>query len=242
MTVKTYDTATALASVKHLQVGSVMSVQNGVLKNEQLAHTFGWEKVLGAMAAFSAEVLPSGPVRFTVNDGFYIGELPTGLSERVHALGHTLEDAGIVAQVTPSIQALEWSKYVLFVCLMAPAVLTRLETYKFLQDPLTASITASLIDEMAAIATARQIELEDTAFLAVKTLSQLSLDDMIAQFAAQAPTHKVSTLQDLEQGKRRLEVEETLGYAVQQGAALGVPTPTMVTCYRLIAGINRSLQ
>jgi 2-dehydropantoate 2-reductase len=226
-----------------------MSVQNGVLKNEQLARTFGWEKVLGAMAAFSAEVLPNGPVRFTVNDGFYLGELPGGLSERVHALGHTLENAGIVAQVTSSIQALEWSKYVLFVCLMVPAVLTRLETYKFLQDPLMASITASLIDEMATIAAAHQIELDDTAFLAVKTLSQLSLDDKIAQiaqrgtqFAAQAPTHKVSTLQDLEQGKRRLEVEETLGYAVQQGAALGVPTPTMDTCYRLIAGINRSLQ
>jgi 2-dehydropantoate 2-reductase len=249
VTVKTYDTATALAHVKHLQVGSVMSVQNGVLKNEQLADTFGWEKVLGAMAAFSAEVLPDGPVRFTVNEGFYIGELPTGLSERVYTLGHIFESAGIVAQVTPSIQTFEWSKYVLFVCLMAPAVLTRLETYKFLQDPHTAAITASLIHEMAAIAAARQIELEDTAYLAVKTLSQLSLDDMIvpigqrgAQFAAQAPTHKVSTLQDLEQGKRCLEVEETLGYAVQQGAALGVPTPTLHTCYRLIAGINRSLQ
>ena len=39
-----------LQSVKHLDVGSVLSLQNGVLKNEQLAQTFGWEKVLGAMA------------------------------------------------------------------------------------------------------------------------------------------------------------------------------------------------
>jgi ketopantoate reductase len=51
----------------------------------------------------------------------------------------------------------------------------------------------------------------------------------------------MSTLQDVEQGKR-LEVEETLGYAVRQGAELGVPTPTLDTCYRLIAGINQSLQ
>jgi len=42
VTVKTYDMASALASIKHLDVGSVLSIQNGVLKNEQLAQTFGW--------------------------------------------------------------------------------------------------------------------------------------------------------------------------------------------------------
>lgn len=80
VTVKTYDMEAALASVKHMQVGSVLSIQNGVLKDEQLAQVFGWEKVLGAMAAFSAEVLPTGIVRFTVNQGLYIGELPEGIS------------------------------------------------------------------------------------------------------------------------------------------------------------------
>jgi 2-dehydropantoate 2-reductase len=75
VTVKTYDMETALDSVKHIQVGGVMSIQNGVVKNEQLADVFGWENVLGAMAAFSAEVLPTGTVRFTVNQGLYIGEL-----------------------------------------------------------------------------------------------------------------------------------------------------------------------
>jgi ketopantoate reductase len=131
---------------------------------------------------------------------------------------------------------------------MAPAVLTRLETYKFLQDRHTASITASLLHEMARIAATRGIDFEDTAFFPTQTLSQLSLDGAVArlcdlgdQFASRAPAHKVSTLQDMEQGKTRLEVEETLGYAVQQGVALGVPTPTLETCYNLIAAINRYL-
>jgi len=48
-------------------------------------------------------------------------------------------------------------------------------------------------------------------------------------------------LQDVERGKR-LKVEETLSYAVQQGAALGISTPTMEVCYNLIAGINHYLQ
>jgi ketopantoate reductase len=45
----------------------------------------------------------------------------------------------------------------------------------------------------------------------------------------------------VEQGKQ-LEVEETLGYAVRQAAELGVPIPTLDTCYKLIAGINQYLQ
>lgn len=248
VTVKTYDMEAALATVTHLQVDSVASIQNGVLKNEQLAAVFGGDKVLGAMAAFSAEALPTGTVRFTVNQGFYLGELPTGTSSRVHTLVTTLERAGIVAQVTSTIQSFEWSKYVAFVCLMAPAVLTRLTTSTILQNPLTASVMAAIVHEMTQIAQALGITFEDITLFPTKTLSQLSLDNAVAclgqlgqQFATRAPRHKISTLQDVEQGKH-LEVEETLGYLIRQGAALGVPTPTMSLCYKLIAGLNQHLQ
>jgi 2-dehydropantoate 2-reductase len=248
VTVKTYDMDAALASVTHLDVGSVLSIQNGVLKNEQLAQTFGWEKVLGAMAAFSAEVLPTGTVQFTINQGFFLGELPVGISDRVQTLATMLERAGIVAKVTPSIQSIAWSKYVAWICCMAPAVLTRAETYKFLQEAHTASIVAAIVREMTQLATARGIVLEDVPFFPIKTLGQLAWDDLVThvrhlgdQFASLAPTQKMSTLQDVERGKR-LEVEETLGYAVRQSAALGLPTPTLDVCYNLIAGINHYLQ
>jgi 2-dehydropantoate 2-reductase len=94
VTVKTYDMVAALASVKHLDVGSVLSIQNGVLKNEQLAQAFGWEKVLGAMAFTGAEVLPTGTVRFTLNQGLYLGEVPAGTSARVQTLADTLAHDG----------------------------------------------------------------------------------------------------------------------------------------------------
>jgi 2-dehydropantoate 2-reductase len=247
VTVKTYDMDTALQSVKHLDVGSVLSIQNGVLKDEQLAQTFGWAKVLGAMATLSAAVLPTGAVRFTVNQGVYLGELPEGTSRRVETVGATLARAGILAQVTSTIQSCAWAKYLGFVSWMAPAVLTRLETYKFLQAGPTASIVAAIVQELTQLATAQGIVLEDIPLFPTKTLSQLAWDDLVtriqqmgAQLASQAPLHKMSTLQDAEQGKR-LEVEETLGYAVRQSAALGIPTPTMDTCYKLIAGINHYL-
>jgi ketopantoate reductase len=130
---------------------------------------------------------------------------------------------------------------------MATAVLTRLESSKMLQDTHTASILAVMLHEMTQIATTRGLTLVDMAFFPTKTRSELSVDDMVTQlrhigdrWASLMPHKKISALHDVERGKR-LEVEETLGYAVQQGAALGIPTPTMAVCDNLIAGINHSL-
>ena len=246
--VKTYDTEPALESVRHLRVGSVLSIQNGVLKDEQLAHTFGRDKTLGAAAFLSGEVTPAGPVRFTVNEYLVLGELPAGISARVQTLVTTLVRAGIRAEAVPQIQAVEWSKYALFMSWMAPAVLTRLESYKFQTQPDTAAVMARLVRETGLLAAKLGVPLEDREPLPIKTLCSVLLSEAVTtirQFGrvmeARAPAHKVSTLQDLEQG-RRLEVEETLGYAVRKGAELGIPLPTMETCYRLIASINRSVE
>jgi ferredoxin len=45
----------------------------------------------------------------------------------------------------------------------------------------------------------------------------------------------------LERG-RPLEVVETLGYAARKGAELNIPMPTVETCYRLLAEVNRHVQ
>ena len=245
VTVKTYDMISALASMRHLAVSSVLSVQNGVLKNEQLATIFGGEKVLGATAVLSSEVLPAGPVRFTVNQGISIGELPQGISERVTRLVGTLERAGIRAEATEQIQAAEWSKFVGWVGWTALAVLTRLETYKFLSDAATAVVGVRLMRETAALAAQMGVPLEDNPPFNVKTIAAVSeqqavkiLQETGTVMGSRAPTHRMSGLQDLERG-RRLEVEETLGYVVTKAGEQGVPVPTVETCYRLISGLNR---
>ncbi len=248
VTVKTYDTDSALASVRHMDVGSLLSLQNGVLKNEQLAHVFGWERVLGAATFVGGELLPDGTVRFTLNEGFAVGELPTGTSERVHSLVATLNRAGIRAEASPEIQTVEWSKYVVFVGSTSLAVLTRLEVFKCLKDADLALVWVRLIQETAALAAQLGIPLEDRGPLPAKTLGNgpeseavTILQQVGAVLEARSPTLRASTLHDLERG-HCLEVEEILGYAVRKGIELNIPLPTVDTCYRLMAGINRYLQ
>jgi len=131
---------------------------------------------------------------------------------------------------------------------MALASLTRLATAKFLSDPDGALLMARLMRELGDIATRLGIPLEDTGPIPIKTLCSGSLPEAIehvqragAVFSERAPAHKMSALQDLERG-RRLEVEETLGYALRKGAELDISLPTVETCYRLLAGVNRQLQ
>ena len=246
--VKTYDMAAALAPLRHLDVATVLSVQNGVLKNEQLAHAFGTEATVGAAAFFSGEALLEGLVRFTFNQCLYVGELPEGTSERVQQLATAFARAGIKAQATVHIQTIEWSKFAAWVGAMVLSVLTRLETYKFFSDSDAALVGTRLMRETAALAAKQGIALEDTPPFLVKTISSVTEPEALEKvrqlgtmMQARAPTHRMSSLQDLERG-RRLEVEETLGYAVAKAATAGLAVPTIDTCYRLISGINRFLR
>jgi 2-dehydropantoate 2-reductase len=249
VTVKTYDMETALDSVAHLQVGSVLSVQNGLLKDEQLASRFGWDKTLGAAVHISAELLASGTVRFTANEWCSIGELPDGVSPRVEALVAALARAGIHAEAHGQIASVEWTKYVVNIAWMALAALTRLETYRIFQHPDLAWMAATLTREAAQLAARLGVPLLDKGAFSAKALREAPLAQAEANFrqvgvdleTQGATAHKVSILQDLERG-RRLEFEAMFGYAVRKGLELGISLPTVEICYRLIKGVAESMR
>jgi ketopantoate reductase len=120
-----------------------------------------------------------------------------------------------------------------------------METPKFLSDPDGAALVVRLVREVGTIAAALGIPLEDAGLLPIRTLCADDVATAVARvrergaaLGTRAPSHKISTLQDLERG-RRLEVEETLGDAVRRAAALGVAVPTIETCYALLAAIDR---
>jgi 2-dehydropantoate 2-reductase len=248
LSAKTYDTQSALDGVGNLKAGMAFSVQNGVVKNEHLAAVFGWEHTLGCIANFSGEVQEDGSVHFTRNEGLYIGELDPGDSRRVHQLAQVLNEAGIKTIVPYDIRSVEWSKYATWMGLTAVAVLSRLYTHVLYQDEDLDVLQTTLTREAVALARAEGIEVTDLGGLIFpKTMASAPTEECVAVLkkagaameAGGTLTHRMSALQDLLRG-RRLEVEETFGYAVKRAAELGVAAPGLETCYRLLAGINRS--
>jgi 2-dehydropantoate 2-reductase len=244
---KTPGTAAALERLRHVRVGVAFSVQNGLVKNELLAETFGAARALGALANTSGELLASGEALFTRNVNLLLGELDGGQSERARSLAATLEAAGVRSAAVPRILSWEWSKFVAWLPLMSLAVTTRLATWRYLSDPGSARVLVRMAREAAQLARAAGMELTDEgAILPLQAIlggSELQAVDSVraagAQFAASAPGHRMSALQDLEAG-RALEVEETFGDAVRRARAADVAVPLIEAFYHLVAAIDRA--
>jgi len=243
---KTPGTAAALEPLRHVELEVAFSIQNGPLKNEVLSAAFGRQRVLGALADTSGELLRDGAVLFTRNVNIYVGELGGGPSARAQRIAAALEGAGVHAAASEEIETLEWSKFCGWVGLMALAVSTRAVTWKFLCDPDSALLVARLVREIGALAGALGIRLSDRAILPAATLCAGSEAEALAlimragrDYHDKAPQHRMSALQDIEAG-RPLEVNETLGYACDKAHEHGLSLP-LLECFRgLIAATDRA--
>jgi 2-dehydropantoate 2-reductase len=250
MAVKTYDTEAALAPLKKLKAKSAFSVQNGVLKNEQLSDVFGPQATLGAIGMLGGEVLPAtgdlpGVVRYNMPGTTIIGERSGGESSRVTELVDTFVRSGLGAQSSEDITSAEWSKFVGWSAVSALAVLTRLETWRFLADVDTALIAARIMRETASVAIRHGVTLPNSGFTKNEFIDASEEDAVTAVLAhgekmkANAPTFRQSILQDADRN-RRLEVNETLDHTLALATELGVETPTLDLCCRMLRVVSRA--
>ena len=242
---KTPGTEAALERLKHVRVGAALSIQNGVLKDELLAQTFGAAQVLGALADTSGELLPSGEVLFTRNVNLPLGELAGGISERARHIAAMIDGAGVRSTAVANILSMEWSKFTVWLGLMSMAVTTRTVSWRYLSDVDCAHVLVRLVREVAQVAQARGIALvDDAASLPLRTLIHASELDAVEavlrvgeNMRSRAPDHRMSALQDLEAG-RPLEIEETFGYATRKAKELELSLPLVDAFYHLVAGID----
>ena len=205
---KTYSTEAALAPLRGAEIDCVFSIQNGLMKNELLADCFGRDRVLGALADTSGELLPSGEVVFTRNTNIYLGELDSGNTSRAHQLASTIDASGVRSTAVPNIQSLEWSKFASWVGMMVLSVTTRARTWKYATDPESALLIARLVREVGLLAHARGVQFSDQSTLPVVTICRGSEQEAVAaiqriglELKSTAPEHRMSTLHDLEGGR-----------------------------------------
>lgn len=244
---KTPGSEELLQQLRHVKVDAALSIQNGVLKDELLSRTFGANRTLGALADTSGELLSSGEVLFTRNVNLFIGELNGDMSDRGQRIAKTIDAAGVRASLVPDIVSREWSKFVCWIGFFSLALTTRVHTWRYLCDPDAALLVVRLVRELAALAKAQGIALtEDRALLPIFTVLEGSDADAVAavhevgaQYRANAPEHRMSSLQDLLAG-RPLEIEETFGHALRKAQELRIPTPLLETFYHAVRAIDRT--
>jgi 2-dehydropantoate 2-reductase len=241
---KTPGTAATLASLQLETLEAAFSIQNGPGKNELLAAAVGRDRTLGALANTSAELLPDGAVLFTRNVNVFIGELPEGTSDRVRRIAGEIDASGVRAAQTPQVLALEWSKFCAWTGLMALSVTTRRPTWAFLVDADAALVIVRVVREMVRLADRLGIAVSDASVLPVASIARSPDRDAVASIVAigegyrrDAAGHRMSSLQDVDAG-RPLEVHETLGYALERAAGVGLELPVLQTLYGVVAALD----
>jgi len=244
---KSQDTQALLASVRHLrgEIGTAISLQNGGRKDEDLAEAFGWDPVVGATTIVGASMPEPGRVLHTNDGGTWIGEFDGRSSPRVEAIADLFRRAGLPIEVRPDIRTATWCKLNQMVPASALSCVTRLPIHQIYLDRELAALFVEVSREVAQVAERLGIPLDDFRGFPVKTLCALPFDQAVELLIArgrlmrdQGMTRvKISTLQDLERGKRT-EADQVIGHVVRLGQELGAVLPKLELLYRVIRGIE----
>lgn len=217
--------ATALA-IKPL-VGpntAVLSLQNGVLKDNILRRHFGDAAVMGGVAYVATQISAPGVITQTGPlQRFVLGEYDGSRSTRAEQMLAGLLRAGIDAELSDDIRRTLWEKYVFLVGLSGATAAMRSPIGAIRSHARTRAFLLDLMKETVAVGRAHGVNLpEDYA-------------DQRLQFADTVPADMTSSLHhDLERGNR-LEVEWLSGGVVTLGEKVGVPTPANRAVWGVLA-------
>ncbi len=240
LTVKSYDTATALDELDRALRGHghpqphLLSLQNGVGNEEALAERFGPERVIAGTITAPAEIPEPGTVRIG-KARFAVGIAPWHRSacqgaERVQALWSR---AGMAVTLYPDARAMKWTKLLMNMIGNATSAILAEPPGLTFQDPHIADLEIRALREALQVMAAQEIRpvnlerypLGTAAPLLRRAPSRL-LRPALRRIVSGARGGKMPSLYlDLERGKGKSEVRWLNGAVVRAGESLQLPTP-----------------
>jgi 2-dehydropantoate 2-reductase len=226
LAVKLWDTEDAARAIKPI-VGpktAVLSLQNGVLKDDVLRRAFGEDAVMGGVAYVATHIARPGVIRQTgPMQRFILGEYDGRTSPRAQRLLEGLLRAEIQAEVSDDIRRTLWEKYVFLVGLSGTTATMRSTIGPIRENPQTRAFLHDLFRETVAVGRAHNVKLPET------------YADQRLAFVDTVPATMTSSMHhDLESGNR-LEVPWLSGGVVQLGREVRVPTPANRAVWDILA-------
>ena len=214
--VKLWDTEAVARALKPI-VGAntaVLSLQNGVVKDDILGAVFGEKALLGGVAYVGTHIARPGVIhQVGTLQRLVFGEYDGKKSARAEALLAMLLRAGIQAELSDDIRRTLWEKYTFLVGLSGATASMRTTIGPVRENAQTRAFLYDLMKETVAVGRALGV-----------ALAENYADDRL-KFADSVPGTMDSSLHhDLKNGNR-LEVEWLAGGVVQLGKKAGVPTP-----------------
>jgi 2-dehydropantoate 2-reductase len=216
ISLKLWDTEAAARAIAPM-VGpgtAVLSLQNGVTKDDILRRVFPPEKVMGGVAYVASYISRPGVIHQTgAMQRIVVGEYDGRPSQRARELHEALSASGVTAELSDDVRRAIWEKYVFLVALSGSTTAMRSTLGPIRENPASRAFFIDLMREVVRVGRALGVALpEDYADQRVKFMDGLPVD------------MTSSMHHDLEAGNR-LEVPWLSGGVVALGEQAGVPTP-----------------
>jgi 2-dehydropantoate 2-reductase len=216
ISVKLWDTETAARAISPI-VGpatAVLSLQNGVQKDDVLRHLVGDKPIVGGICYISATIARPGVISHTGTvQKIVFGEYDGQRSQRAKAFLEACRRAGIDVELSLEIRKAIWEKFVFLVGLSAATTSIRLPIGPIRENPRTRGFLLDVMREVVAVGRTHGV-----------TLSAEYAEDLLAFYDGLPAEMAASMYHDLERGNR-LEVDWLSGAVVELGQTAGIPTP-----------------
>jgi 2-dehydropantoate 2-reductase len=225
--VKLWDTQQAIEQIRPI-VGprtTVISFQNGVLKDQVLRAAFDAGRIMGGVGYVATTIEAPGVIRQTgPMQRLIFGEFDGTRSQRGEALLAAFLAGGIQAELSEHILREIWQKFVFLVGLSGTTTTMRRTIGPIRSHPQTRAFLLDVMREVVAVGRAHGVD-----------LPQDFADGPAMQRADTVSPDMTSSMHhDLERGNR-LEVRWLAGGVVELGQAKGVPTPLNRAIHDILA-------
>lgn len=202
---------------------TVLPLQNGVDAAAQLVNELGPDNVIGGLCRIVSFVVEPGHIRHAgFTPSIVIGELDNSRTSRIVRIEQLFKRAGVEISIAANIQVALWMKFLFIASLSGVGAIANVPIGVLRSDPKWRTQILSAMDEIYALAHARDIKLPpdaiDTVMTAVNALPEDATSSMQRDIAAGRPS----------------ELESQNGAVVLMARESGVEVPTHELVYETL--------
>jgi 2-dehydropantoate 2-reductase len=216
--------------------GLALTLQNGLGNIEILAEHVGRDRALQGVTMQGATLLGPGRIRTSGRGATHLGYVPIELAaprdfsveHRAYEISALFNSAGLKSHVTADIDGLVWGKVIINAAINPLTAILRVPNGALVESEETIGLMKAAALEAATIAKAKGI-----------TLPFPDPVERVKQVATMTATNHSSMLQDV-LGQRPTEIDAINGKIVEQGQALGIPTPVNALLASLMRAIEKN--
>jgi 2-dehydropantoate 2-reductase len=245
LTVKSYQTADAVMDLEGVLRGGarILSLQNGVGNEEQIAAVAGPDHTYAGAITINATVYAPGRVRQHTHAGG-IALAPLAPGQDLSTLAAMFLEAGFRTVLPGSYRALKWSKLLLNIIGNASAAILDLSPSAIVGDSRLFHLEREAFLEAARVMDALGLPVVPLPGYPVPLLrAAMRAPEQLARALLRRPIargrgEKIPSLwEDIERGRSQSEVEVLNAAVSREGARLGIPTPVNATLTEVLTGL-----